>query len=96
VVSIADAFSLGVFEAFIAAGKSGANIGIFGCDAVPDALNAIALGDIYRGTLFLDAVRVGGRMVEMAVKLAKNEPFDPDIPMNIQPITFENVHEFLQ
>jgi ABC-type sugar transport system substrate-binding protein len=96
VVSIADAFSLGVFEAFIAAGKSGANIGIFGCDAVPDALNAIALGDIYRGTLFLDAANVGGRMVDMAVKLAKDEPFDPEIPMEIQAVTFENVHEFIK
>jgi ribose transport system substrate-binding protein len=96
VVSITDAFSLGVFEAFIAAGKSGANIGIFGCDAVPDALDAIALGDIYRGTLFLDAVMVGGRMVEIAVSLAKDEPFDPEIPMNIQPVTFENVREFMQ
>jgi ribose transport system substrate-binding protein len=96
VVSITDAFSLGVFEAFIAAGKSGANIGIFGCDAVPDALNAIALGDIFRGTLFLDAVRVGGIMIETAVKMTKNEPYDLDISMNIQPVTFENVREFMQ
>jgi ABC-type sugar transport system substrate-binding protein len=96
VVSITDGFSLGVFEAFIAAGKSGANIGIFGCDAVPDALNAIALGDIYRGTLFLDAVSVGGRMIDMAVKLAKGEPFDPEIPMEPQAVTFENVHEFIK
>jgi ribose transport system substrate-binding protein len=96
IVTIADAFSLGVFEAFIAAGKSKANIGIFGCDAVPDAVNAIALGDIYRGTVFLDAVSGGGRMVETAVKMVKGEPFDPYITMEPQPVTFENVQKFLK
>jgi ABC-type sugar transport system substrate-binding protein len=96
VVSIADAFSLAVFEAFIAAGKSGANIGIFGCDAVPDALDAIALGDIYRGTQFLDAVNAGGRMIETSVKMAKGEPYDPDILMEPRAVTFENVREFIQ
>jgi ribose transport system substrate-binding protein len=95
VVSIADVFSLGVFEAFMAADKSKTNIGIFGCDAVPDALAAIAQGDIYRGTIFLDAVGAGARMIDAAVKMTRGEPFDPFITLEPQTVTFENVQEFM-
>jgi ABC-type sugar transport system substrate-binding protein len=95
IVTITDAFALGAYEAYIAAGKSKANIGIFGCDAVPDALEAIAKNDIYRGTLFLDAVAVGGTMIDTAIKMARNEPYDADVPMEPDEVTYANVRQYM-
>lgn len=52
VIGINDGGIMGVYEAFKAAGKSKAdNIGLFGCDASADALEAIAADDMYIATI---------------------------------------------
>jgi len=66
VAGINDGGILGVYEAFKAAGKTGATIGLFGCDATADALNAIADEGIYRSTIYLNMVEAAYTLVDMA------------------------------
>jgi ribose transport system substrate-binding protein len=96
VVGINDAAILGAYEAFNAAGWGGRNIGLFGCDAVEDALQAIDRdGSIYRGTIFLDVMVQGGMMVENAVKMARGEPYEKNmlaVPISIMK---DNVKQYI-
>lgn len=97
VVGINDGGILGVYEAFKAAGKTGDNIGLFGCDATIDALNAIAENDIFRSTIQLDTVGSGAVMVEMAYKAALNE-FDQkqSFMMKMASVNYSNIDNFIK
>jgi ABC-type sugar transport system substrate-binding protein len=96
VVGINDAAILGAYEAFNAAGWGGRNVGLFGCDAVEDALQAINRdGSIYKGTVFLDVIVQGGIMIENAVKMAKGEPFEKNMLAAPILITKDNVPQYI-
>jgi ribose transport system substrate-binding protein len=96
VVGINDAAILGAYEAFNAAGWGGRNIGLFGCDAVEDALQAIDRnGSIYKGTIYLDVIGHGEAMIENAIKMAKGEPFEKNIISVPVLITKDNVKQYI-
>jgi ribose transport system substrate-binding protein len=96
VVGINDAAILGAYEAFNAAGWGGKNVGLFGCDAVEDALQAINReGSIYKGTVYLDVIGMGDTMIENAIKMAKGEPFEKNMLAVPILVTKDNVQQYI-
>ena len=95
VVGINDGGCLGVYEAFKAANYGGDKVGIFGCDATGDALNAIADGGIYRGTVTTELINVAPEFIDICVAMALGEEggdhWGPTTPINS-----ENINEFLE
>lgn len=95
VCGINDAGILGVYEAFKAAGKTGSDVALFGCDATMDALNAIKEGGIYRGTIALDTVAKGAEMIDAAYKAALGQEFPKEIIMKSTVVNLTNVDEYI-
>ena len=95
VVGINDGGCLGVYEAFKAANYGGDKVGIFGCDATNDGLNAIAEGGIYRGTITTKLIALAPDFMEIAIDLAQSkgggEFYGPT-----EPITSANVQEYIK
>jgi inositol transport system substrate-binding protein len=85
-----DAMALGALEACKAAGQD--DIIITGIDAIKDALDAIAAGEM-DATCFQDAKAQGSTAVDMAVKAANGEAIEEtDIPFEL--VTADNVEEY--
>ncbi len=71
VVGINDAGVLGVYETFNAAGINGDKLGMFGGDAVDDALAALKEGGTFRGTVSTEMLPNAHQFIDMAVELAE-------------------------
>jgi ribose transport system substrate-binding protein len=96
VVGINDAAILGAYEAFNAAGWGNRTIGLFGCDAVEDAMQAINReGSIYKGTVYLNVIDMGDTMIENAIKMAKGEPFEKNMLAVPILVTQDNVQQYI-
>ncbi len=96
VIGIDDAGILGIYESFVAAGMIGDDIGLFAVDALPEAIDLISKGTIYRSTIHLDLNAIGEQMVQAAYDLIKDNPvermtFFPQIQ-----ITEKNAEEFME
>ena len=63
-VGVCDSYTMGGAETFKAAGKDPAVTGCFGADAIPEALEQIAKGSVYKGTVFIDSEKIGTDMAE--------------------------------
>lgn len=97
VVGINDAGVLGVYETFNAAGIKGEKLGMFGGDAVDDALAALKDGGTFRGTVSSEMLVHSDYFVDTAVKLAKGEELeDREILFPLKPVTAENVEEIIE
>lgn len=95
VVAINDTGALGVYEAFKAAGKTGDDIGIFGGDAIADAITALNEGGIFRGTVSTSINTLAPEFVRIAMELVeKGSVENKDNFFPLIPITSENVAEF--
>jgi inositol transport system substrate-binding protein len=63
-------------------------------DAIADALQAVKRGRL-DATVFQDARGQGGTAVELAVKIARREPFEKQVLIPFQRVTRDNVDQFL-
>ena len=89
-----DEMALGALKAIQAAGKQG-QIAVIGIDAIPDALKAVADGQMV-GTVFQDAKKQGAMAVDLAVSLVQGKPVEHDNYIPFQLVTTNNVAEFMQ
>lgn len=96
VVGINDAGVLGVYETFNAANIMGEKLGMFGGDAVDDALAALQSGGTFRGTVSSDMLAHADYFIDAAIELAeKGELADREILFPLSPITVDNVEEYV-
>lgn len=64
-------------------------------DAIADALQAVQAGRL-DATVFQDAQGQGGRAVETAVKILRQQPYEKEVIIPFQLVTKENVDQFLK
>ena len=98
VMGINDGGTLGVYEAFKASGKSleKDGIGIFGCDASEDGLNAIKEGDMFICTMDLNLVNEISALYDRCVETALTGEVDEsekEVVCPINPIYLEDIKE---
>ena len=98
VCAINDSGLCGVYQAFQAANYGDpATLGLFGCDSDPEALEAIAEGGIYKGTINTGLVRLAPDFIDIAVGLAQgDESAKGDHWGDFVLITKDNVEEWMQ
>lgn len=94
VIAQNDEMALGALKAIQAAGKGG-QIAVIGIDAIPDALKAVADGQMV-GTVFQDARGQGAMAVDLAVDLAEGKPVKHDNYIPFQLVTKSNVADFMK
>lgn len=96
VVGINDAGVLGVYETFNAAGIIGDDLGMFGGDAVEDALAALQAGGTFRGTVSTEMLPNAHSFIDMAVELAeKGEVEERELYFPMKAVTKDNVEEII-
>ena len=96
VVGINDAGVLGVYETFNAAGIEGDKLGMFGGDAVEDALAALQAGGTFRGTVSTEMLPNAEKFIDMAVELAeKGEVEERELYFPMKAVTKDNVEEVI-
>ncbi|MDR0374996.1 MAG: sugar ABC transporter substrate-binding protein [Treponema sp.] len=96
VAGINDAGVLGVYQTMVNEGWGDRNIGLFGCDAVKDALEAIGGNTLYRGTIYLDTEKMGHAIIEAAVDIVKGKKYNQLIRYELTRITEENCGQYLE
>jgi len=69
IVAFNDSGALGAYEAVIAAGRASDRFFIGGVDAVPDAIDRVKEGGIYRATVDIDPFGTGGVFLDTAIKI---------------------------
>lgn len=96
VVGINDAGVLGVYETFNAANIKGDKLGMFGGDAVDDALAALQSGGTYRGTVSSDMLAHVDYFIDAAIELAEKGSLENrEILFPLTPISIDNVGEYI-
>lgn len=96
ICGINDTGCLGAYEVFKAAGKLGDNIGFFGADGDPQALQLIAEGTSYRGTVMTGAYDAFPGAIDIMVAGSQGQSVNGTIVYNTTPITIANVKDFLK
>ena len=94
--AVTDNSALGAYEAVRAAGRSSDDFYIGGNDATPQALSLIAEGTIYR--MSVDINPFGSGQIEMEMMwnlLNNNHDFEKLQIVPLQPVTIENVKDFM-
>lgn len=95
VVGINDAGVLGVYESFKSAGIKNDKLGMFGGDAVDDALAAIEEGGAFKATVSTNMLKNANYFIDMAVELAKNGKLEEREKLfPLEGITADNVEEY--
>ena len=95
VVGINDAGVLGVYESFKSAGIKNDKLGMFGGDAVDDALAAIEEGGAFKATVSTNMLKNANYFIDMAVELAKNGKLEEREKLfPLEGITADNVAEY--
>ena len=95
ICGINDTGCLGAYEVFKAAGHLGDTIGLFGADGDPQALQLIAEGTSYRGTVMTGAYDAFPGAIDIMVAGSQGQDVNGTIVYNTIPVTPENVSEFL-
>ncbi len=96
VVGIDDAGLVGIYESVVAAGKAADDFGMFGIDAIPEALNLISEDTIFRSTIHLDLNNIGERMVQTAYDLYQGKEVEEVVYFPVNTVDINNVKEYLQ
>ncbi|MDR0707546.1 MAG: sugar ABC transporter substrate-binding protein [Treponema sp.] len=96
VAGINDAGVLGVYRVMVDAGWGNRNIGLFGCDALAEALEAIGGNTLYRGTIYLDTEKMGRAIIETAVAMLKGKQYNRLIRYELTRVTGENYGQYLE
>lgn len=96
VMGINDGGTLGVYEAFKAAGMSFEKnqVAIFGCDASADGLNAIREGDMFFSTIDLDLVNQVAELYQRCVDAALGGTIDASkavVTYPVNPLYFDDL-----
>ena len=92
VIAQNDEMALGAYKAIAAVGKQ-KEIAVIGIDAIPDALRAVAAGELI-GTVFQDAKGQGSLAVDLACRLVKGEKVPHDNYIPFQLVTKANLATF--
>lgn len=96
VVGINDAGVLGVYETFNAANIKGDKLGMFGGDAVDDALTALQEGGTFKATVTTNMLLHADYFIDAAIELAENGTLEErEILFPLDPITADNVEEYI-
>lgn len=95
ICGINDTGCLGAYEVFNAAGHLGDNIGFFGADGDPKALELISQGTSYRGTVKSGAYDAFPHAVDLCIAASNGETVDGNILYETVPVTIANVKDFL-
>lgn len=96
VVGINDAGVLGVYETFNAANIKGDKLGMFGGDAVDDALAALQSGGTFRGTVSSDMLAHVDYFIDAAIELAEKGSLEErEILFPLTPISIDNVEDYI-
>ena len=93
IVSNNDEMAIGASMALKQAGIAKGKILIAGVDGTPDGLRAVKSGDL-TVSVFQDAKGQAEGAVEVAVKMAKKQPYEPKLVIPYRLITPENVDTF--
>jgi inositol transport system substrate-binding protein len=88
-----DEMAMGALLALERAGVK-KDVFVIGVDAIAQALTAVKEGRL-DATVFQDAVGQGHGAVDLAIKIAKHEPFEKEVLIPFQVVTKENVDKFL-
>lgn len=95
VVGIDDAGLLGIYESVVAAGKTADDFGMFGIDALPEALKLISENTIFRSTIHLDLNTIGEKMVQAAYDLHNGKEVEKVVYFPLNTVDITNVQEYL-
>ncbi len=96
VVGINDAGVLGVYESFKSAGIKGDKLGMFGGDAVDDALAALKENGVFKATVTTNMLLHSDYFIDMAIELTENGKLDErEVLFPLDPITPDNVEEYI-
>jgi ABC-type sugar transport system substrate-binding protein len=71
-----DEMAMGALNALKGSGIDLSQIAIGGIDAIDDCLEAVANGEVY-GTVYLNSVALGQKVMEVAIQAAKGESIEP-------------------
>ncbi|MEL6609754.1 MAG: sugar ABC transporter substrate-binding protein [Pseudomonadota bacterium] len=93
VIANNDEMAIGAIQAMKAAGLDMAEIEVGGVDATPDALVAMAAGDM-DVTVFQDLAGQGAGSIDTALKLAAGEEVDKTVFIPFKLVTPENMDQF--
>lgn len=96
VVGIDDAGLLGVYEAVKASGKMADDFGMFGIDALDEAVKLISENTIFRSTIYLDLNTVGEKMVQSAYDLTQGKEVEKTTYFPMETITIDNVKDYMK
>jgi ABC-type sugar transport system substrate-binding protein len=69
IVGFNDSTALGAYEAVVAAGRDSDRFFVGGVDAVPDAIERVKEGGIFRATVDIDPFGTGGVFLDTAVDI---------------------------
>ncbi len=89
-----DEMGLGAVKALQAAGMKDKVI-VVGIDAIQDAMQAVKKGEM-DATVFQNSKQQGAGAIEVAIKMAKKQPYEKQIMIPFQLVTKENLSEFLK
>jgi ribose transport system substrate-binding protein len=95
ICGINDTGVLGAYEVFNTAGHVGDDIGFFGADGDPQALQLIADGTSYRGTVMTGAYDAFPGAIDIMVAGSQGQDVNGTIIYNTIPVTAANVQDFL-
>lgn len=95
VCGINDTGVLGAYEVFNSAGKIGDKYGFFGADGDPEALQLIADGTSYRGTIMTGAYDALPGAIDVCIAGGNGEEVEGDIIYETIPVTIDNVKDYL-
>lgn len=95
VVGVNDQSTIGVYEAFMAGGKEGQNVGMFGIDGTAEAMALIAQDTMFKETLAIDPSAISCEMMDVAFDImAGNEPAEKDTHWDGILISADNVADY--
>jgi len=96
IIGIDDAGLLGVYEALKGAGKEkNEDMGMFGIDALDEAISLISKDTAYRSTIYLDLNTIGGEMVQAAYDMVNGEEVEETVYFPMENITIDNAAQYL-
>lgn len=93
VFGINDGGALGAYSAAEGAGKDPETFAVGGIDAVPEAIDAINAGGIYKFTVDQQPVLTGETIVDVLLKIMNDESYDTENEIPVQGVNQSNIDE---